>query len=275
MRMICYPMYEERSERMTSFIDAQHKYTERPDLDLFHMHTHEGYEIYCFISGTAKFFVEGTIYPLKPNDILIMKKAEAHSLLIGSDAPYERLCINFNKEALLGANTETLVATLDARPLGKKNRYASSRFAAFHWREYLERICQTKDNDVKRLYLTVLMTELCEQAQHIDTTNESSDNIAPIIAYINRHLTEALSLDSLCERFYISKSHLNRKFKRLTGSTVWNYIKSKRLLMAKELLQKGIPPTVVAVQCGFNDYSAFFYAYKAQFSCSPKQDMAQ
>lgn len=31
----------------------------------FHMHTHDYYEIYCFFSGNAKYYIEGNIYNLK------------------------------------------------------------------------------------------------------------------------------------------------------------------------------------------------------------------
>ena len=34
-------------------------YTEKPDLEMFNMHTHDDYEIYCFMSGSAKYYVEG------------------------------------------------------------------------------------------------------------------------------------------------------------------------------------------------------------------------
>lgn len=255
------------------FIEAEHNYTIHPDLSRFSMHTHDTHEIYCFLSGNAKYFVEGTVYRLRPNDILIMKKAEAHSLLVSSDTPYERMIVNFNAEALLGGFANQMQAFLDERPLGKFNRYPASRFADRRWVEYLQKICSATDDETKRLYLTVLLSEMAEQLPPADEKDEFEDNAADIIAYINRHLTEALSLERLCEKFYISKSHLNRKFKRLTGSTVWEYIKTKRLVMARELLHNGIHPTAAATQCGFGEYSAFFYAYKAKYGVAPKEDL--
>lgn len=98
------------------------------------------------------------------------------------------------------------------------------------------------------------------------------DGFSDIIDFLNEHMYEPLSLDGICDRFYMSKSHLNRKFKLMTGSTVWEYITAKRLLSAKELLQLGEPPTKVFSKCGFNDYSSFFRAYKAKFGLSPKNE---
>ena len=256
-------------------IHAEHLYTEKPDPGQFTMHTHETYEIYNFLSGNAKYFVEGNVYRLRPGDILITKKAEAHSLLFASDAPYERMFVYFNADALLGTYRESTLPFLDERALGKYNHYPASRFAEYRWSEYFQKICSTTDTEKQRLYLSVLISEMSEQTHQLQDKEDVKDLMADIIAYINRHLTESLSLDVLCEKFYISKSHLNRKFKRLTGSTVWEYIKTKRLVTAKELLHSGKHPTAVAIQCGFKEYSAFFYAYKAKFGVSPKQDFSQ
>ena len=253
-------------------IKAGRSYTQKPDLSKFHMHTHGDYEIYCFLSGNAQYYVEGSIYTLKPGDILIMKKAEAHSLLIHTLVPYERIIINFEAEALLGEDRKLLQAFMDDRPLGKYNRYPASVFQDRHWQYYLDRICQAEDQGEKRLYLTALVHELQQGYERICQEEPVKDGAFEIISYINRHLTEDLDLDLICQRFFLSKSQLNRKFKKVTGSTVWEYISAKRLLLAKELLQKGEHPTHVAEKCGYNDYCTFFRAYKARFMLSPKED---
>lgn len=252
---------------------SAYTFDQHPDLKKFFMHTHTTYEIYCFLSGNAKYFVEGTVYKLKPNDILIMKKAEAHSLLISKDVPYERMVINFNSAALFGENSDNLLDYIDNRPLGKNNLYSASVLAEKRWTHYIKNICDAKDMDTKRAYLTVLLTEIYNSSTSNSRSEVYEDNFSEIITFINQHLSDDLSLDILSEKFYISKSHLNRKFKKLTGSTVWEYIKTKRLIMAKDMLQKGIKPTLVAEKCGFNDYSAFFHAYKNKFGISPKEDM--
>lgn len=252
-------------------LSAAKTYTAEPDTTAFKMHTHDRYEIYCFLAGDAKYFVEGSIYSLKPGDILIIKKAEAHSLLIGTPAPYERIVVNFDPEALLEENPAEALDFIDRKPLGQDNRYAFALYGEKPWRIYLENMCAAEDAAERRLYLTVLLRELrkCRPSPSTDTVQ---DDMADVLAYINSHLASPLSLDGLCSRFFLSKSRLNRSFKRITGSTVWEYITAKRLLLAKELLQSGMLPTAVWLQCGFGDYSVFFRAYKQHFHRSPKED---
>lgn len=249
--------------------------TQNPNLNNFHMHTHDFYEIYCFISGNAKYLVEGNIYKMNHGDILFIKKAEAHSLQITSPSPYERTVINFNACAVTDKGTREILSSFDRLPLGKGTCFPFSMFKEKHWMYYIDKINSSESSDAKRLYLSVLINELYECCTDVLNLRAEQDSFSDIITYLNDHITEALTLDSICECFYISKSQLNRKFKRMTGSTVWEYITAKRLLMARELLQHGEVPTKVYLKCGFNDYSSFYRAYKAKFSESPRHDISK
>ena len=247
-------------------------YTKKPDANHFYMHAHDRYEIFCFLQGDAKYYIEGKIYTLKPRDILMIKKNEAHSLLINSQVPYERIVIEFYPDALINRESKMRLSYFDGLALGEGNKYPSAIFKDKNWQYYIDRILNG-DGYCKRLYLTVLVNELYECSPTVLKLQTEKDGFSDIINYLNEHIYEPLSLDSLCERFYTSKSCLNRKFKLMTGSTVWKYITAKRLLYAKELLQNGIPPTKVFSKCGFNDYTSFYRAYKIKFGTPPKFDL--
>lgn len=49
---------------MTPFIKAEKSTDQNPNPSMYAMHTHDTYEIFCFLSGNAKYFVEGNVYPL-------------------------------------------------------------------------------------------------------------------------------------------------------------------------------------------------------------------
>ena len=253
-------------------LEALKNYTKKPNLDMFNPHTHDNYEIFCFISGNAKYFVEGNIYNLKSGDILIIKKSETHSLLIEKETPYTRYVINFNAKALLGDMDKTLIPLLDEKPLGKSNLIPSTNAQHDIWLSYLEKIVNCKNLHEKQLYLTVLLYELCKNLNtsgYKDTLKSNNDRI---IEYINKNLTGISTLDEICERFFISKTHLNRKFKAITGSTVWDYIVTKKMIIAKELLNQGYKPNIVSEKCGYTEYSTFYRAYKSKFGVSPMTD---
>lgn len=255
-----------------SSIIAQRNYTACPDVDMFNLHSHENYEIFCFLSGKAKYYVEGTVYNLKPCDILIMKKAEVHSLLLLKNIPYERIVINFESDAIVGDIAKKLINFLNERPLGVNNIYSSSVFKDNSWQEYLLKICESKDMDTKSLYLTVLLNELYESRELVVKEEGIRESISNIIEYINEHLTEDISLDAICKKFYISKTHINLRFKQVIGTTVWSYIKQKRLILAKSLLAEGMKPVEVCFATGFSEYNSFYKSYMSFFGSSPKND---
>ena len=91
-----------------------------------------------------------------------------------------------------------------------------------------------------------------------------------IIRHINQNLDKELSIEELCEQFYISRAQLCRRFKKITGTSVGKYITAKRLIAAQNLLRQGRKPTEVFSVCGYQDYSTFYRAYMQYFGYSPK-----
>ena len=102
-------------------------------------------------------------------------------------------------------------------------------------------------------------------------TGTSDQVVDAVLHYINEHYSEALTLDQLAEKFFISKYHLLRKFDAQVGTTVHRYILQKRLLNAKQLLAGGVPPNEVCQYCGFGDYANFYRAFRAEYNQTPRQ----
>ena len=123
-----------------------------------------------------------------------------------------------------------------------------------------------------------LYAALCEVykgfqcVERLDLSNcASGDLMYEVIRYINQNLSADLSLPMLEKRFFISRQYLNQRFKKATGTTVWDYILTKRLILANQLMDEGEPATSAAFASGFCDYSSFYRAYKAKFQVSPRQ----
>ena len=93
-----------------------------------------------------------------------------------------------------------------------------------------------------------------------------------LVSYVNEHMFEHISLQSVSEHFYLSQSQIRRLFQRATGSPLWEYVKIKRLLAARAMIQRGENANTACHTCGFSDYSAFFRAYRSYFGHSPRED---
>ena len=84
------------------------------------------------------------------------------------------------------------------------------------------------------------------------------------------HLT--LSLQELADRFYISRAHLCRRFKKAAGISIGKFVTEKRLTAARELLLQGRRASDVCIMCGFRDYSTFYRAYTRYYGHSPHNE---
>lgn len=246
-----------------------------PDSQGFKVHTHLFNELYYFVGGKVSFRVEGTNYPLHPGDILIMRHAESHAVEVDASEPYERISMRFDPEIIKSIDPDgNLLKAFNNRPLGKGNLFTAADFSTPLCSMLAESLMEKRQNPRQQIVSTLIpiLNELCIA---FENKNEGEIDYSTrlekrIIDYINRHLSDDLSLDLICSRFHISKPQLCRVFKALTGSTVWEYVTVKRLMAAQQLIRSGTPPTKAAISCGFNDYSVFYRAYRRHFGFSPK-----
>ena len=100
--------------------------------------------------------------------------------------------------------------------------------------------------------------------------NEELDLYQQITEYIEEHLDENLSLDSLAEEFYVSKYHIAHVFKDRLGMSIHQYITKKRLALCKEAFLGKASITEIYQTYGFGDYSSFYRAFKKEYGISPK-----
>ena len=251
---------------------------ESPNPADFEMHTHDRCELYLFLSGKGSFWVEGNRYPLTSGDILLLRPFESHSIAIDPSVPYERVALHFHPSLIDEEDKEygLLMSAFYDRGAGKNNLLHASDFDSDFVMTCFRRM-KVRENNIKLNNMTHLYPLLYEiyrtRSQKKDEPITEDEPLSyQILQHINQHITDPLSLDDICKEFYISKSQLCRIFKKSVGSTVWNYITVKRLMIAIQQLSQGESPSVVCTRCGFSDYSVFWRAYRAQFGVSPKND---
>lgn len=110
-----------------------------------------------------------------------------------------------------------------------------------------------------------------ENANHrpFDCRNLS---VQKILAYIQEHDTEELSLTSLAEMYNISSSRLSTLIKKELGLSFSEYITARRMQKAKELLKddsRSIEEIANAV--GYHDYFYFTKVFKKTQGISPSK----
>lgn len=105
---------------------------------------------------------------------------------------------------------------------------------------------------------------------------EKNDN-TEFIDKINKEIIEniadeKLTIDSLSERFYMSRSNFHKKIKNITGLTPNDYIKLIRLNQSVQLLVSGkYKINEVCYMVGFNTPSYFSKCFHEQYGKLPKE----
>ena len=82
------------------------------------------------------------------------------------------------------------------------------------------------------------------------------------------------SVDDIAEEVGISRVHLHRKMKELTGQTPHDFIRNIRLKQAANLLTtQNMNITEVMYACGFNNPASFSTIFKKFYGMSPREYM--
>lgn len=244
----------------------------------YHYHYHDFHKIIIFLSGKVSYHIEGKTYHLSPWDILLVSRGAIHKPEIDFSLPYERFIL-WIREDIQYAELNTCFQKANDRSFSLIRLDSRLQERIKDILPELERSFREKkfgDSLFRKALFTqflVYVNRIFLEKQYItDQKSYSSDSrIEGLLRYINLHLTDELSIDSLSERFFFSKYHLMRKFKEETGYTIHSYIVSKRLFLARSLLSQGTPVMKAASQSGFRDYTAFVRAYKKQFGAPPSQ----
>lgn len=156
-------------------------------------------------------------------------------------------------------------------------------------RKYLE-----LSNHIHPLYLDDISTKIGKRLQELDNVQKINafykeivrkycllvqnhsgygygSIIRNVVAYIDFHYFEDISLHILADKFNISRSYLCALFKKEVGITLTDYLHKVRIRNAIFLLNSSnLSMDAIAVACGYTDLNYFIRIFKRQNGISPK-----
>ena len=97
------------------------------------------------------------------------------------------------------------------------------------------------------------------------------------MATVNKHLDDSeLNVDMIADEVGISRVHLHRKMKELTGQTPHDFIRNLRLKRAATLLAtQSMNVTEVMYACGFANATSFSTIFKKFYGMTPRDYMRE
>ncbi len=234
-------------------------------------HCHDFYEILYVVRGTGKYVVEGTEFVVRPRTLMLFRPFVYHHVTL-EDGAYERVVIHFPKSAI-PAPALSMLEKLTEDTDGSGNYYppsaiSDSLISAFDRFE----VSAGLPEEERIAYVKVVLAEiiiLISASKGELMLNTEEELGARVIRYLNSNIEHSINLDKLAKRFFVSKYHLCRAFKKHNGISVHGYLVQKRITYAKQLIESGETASGAAYKVGFGDYSAFYRAYVKIVGKSP------
>lgn len=99
---------------------------------------------------------------------------------------------------------------------------------------------------------------------------EESSKFREIIEFINQNLDQKLTIQLICDTFFINRNYVCNLFRKELDCTFSQYLTDLRLKKAKALLiHKNYTITDISTQCGFSDEFYFNKVFKKSEGITP------
>ena len=230
---------------------------------------HENTEFLFCYDGNGTVFCDSKELSFSKGDTIIINSKQIHRVVWDDVLNYFCLIIDnsFFKEN--GINIESL---------NFDEKIHDSKIC-----ELMSNINDAYNNSGSEYYVAENRAALCMFMTYITknysykinaATNTSKSYLAIVnaIDYVNKHYSEKISIDILCEVTGYSKYHFARIFKESTGTTVIEHINAIRCEKAKNMLLD-TSKTILQIsnECGFEYPSYFTKTFKTYYQCMPSE----
>ncbi len=137
---------------------------------------------------------------------------------------------------------------------------------------YIQPVAQETLNPVRQVQLLqeTLLTLRPGDPPAALRVNDCSPAFLELLNYVDQHLIEDLSLQSLSARFHLNYTYCSELFRSVTGQTFTKYLTGHRMERAAELISgTAISMTEIARQTGYSNYNHFSTTFKTYFGYTP------
>lgn len=246
----------------------------------YEAHYHDFHKIVIILSGILIYYIEGMGYQCEAGDVLIVRCHEVHKLEVSGLEVYERLVIYLDPKYVdsLSTNQTDMSVVFNEKEVSLLRVPQNNRGILERIIYVIKSTFDSCDYGVDVLRQAIL-TELIIEINSLFMVHEQNYNRNPIvydkriistILFINNNIKESMTIGQLAEISYMSKYYLMRQFKKQTGRSIHQYMIDKRLVLFKELVERGAGYTEAAMEAGFGDYSVFLRAFKKRYKVSPR-----
>jgi AraC family L-rhamnose operon regulatory protein RhaS len=234
---------------------------------------HDYFELCYIAEGSGWFILDGVKHSARQGDLFVTKPHEVHCGGASGEGTYVLYSMGFHFEELNELEKDYFM-------LGPDRVVKASESAIQEWCERLIAECKNEPpyaSVMAKAYWTALLTEILRcYADHSTAELNSGLKIHPfirqVLAAIHLSAHKDINVSELAKAVGVSRSHLDREFKRLLGVTPGDYIRQLRLDLARQYLrQTDRSVTDISDILGFDSVQAFCMFFKRHSGITPQE----
>lgn len=248
----------------------------------YKLHLNKFLEIFILIKGDIGYVIENNHYFLNSGDIMLITPHAVHVPVLKDPCNYERFYFLIPKSTFseyifdpvsdLLNRAEKISPHLKLSEKSKKN--------AIDTLYKISSLCSPSADEGTKMKAYALTLDFL-----ISLSSKTSDfNVSPpdetedlpklvknILSFICQCPEQISSVNDIAEHFYVSAPYLSSLFKKHVGVTAGAYLRTKKIALAKKLLEEGRTVTEACYESGFYDCSYFIKVFKTCTGSTPKR----
>lgn len=224
---------------------------------------HRYYELLYVYEGTLNVTLSSGNYSLQPHDLIIYRSEKA-TIDVSAGSSYLTAVFDVNQRKSLHILNHTFHCTSELQQIlwkllieSGENSYYTKTLMVCYLQEAL-------------LLLMQFYETISHKTLFTDNNSARNDLLSEILAYMNKRITEPITIEEICHEFYISRSSLQALFKTHLNTSPKNYLLNIKLQKSKELIrQNQYTISEIAYMLGFSSIHYFSRLFKKYFNTTP------
>jgi AraC-like DNA-binding protein len=260
------------------------EYATQGDRDRMHWHDH--LEIALVLEGRGAFLFGRRALPAEVGDIFFIDNSQPHVALADAGTSLRLLLVLFRPELIAGPGCRELDLgylapfRIDERTASPRIRGSSSLAGEVTpvlnelratWERHDPAERHLEDATLRRALALVNRHRGAGSTAAVPrAVADRREQIRPVLAYVDRHWRDSITLDDAAEVVHVSPSRVRHVFKDVTGVSFKEYVTQVRVAEAKRLLLgTDLSVAEIARAVSYTNLHQFYKVFYRSCSMSP------
>lgn len=239
------------------------------------LHTHRFYELDIYVEGNINYIAENREFAPQRDNIILVPPGCQHTARLLDSGIYERYVIYFDPSVLDFLERGYFGSIFQHREAACLSVIPEKRAEFYYLRERLMDIFYRAEPDTAAqamccaVQLLLLIFNFSRPSRH--AIAEIPEKVLAIKHFTDHNFRELNTTEEIAGHFFYSREYVSRIFKQHYNTNLSEYLVSRKIDHAKQLLKQGNSVAFSCMEAGFRSPSAFINAFRAQTGMTPSE----